>query len=93
MSAPTRAFDPSADPLLTVRCSPERKPDSSAAVLAIRVDRGHLPWLVITGPDTALPLTDDEVAGWPIAHPATWSPQLARDLAHLHDLARREQTR
>ncbi|MCO7192299.1 hypothetical protein [Pseudonocardia sp. McavD-2-B] len=91
MTAPTRAFDPAADPLLTVRCSPDHRPDSPAAVLAIRVERGHLPWLVITGPDTALPLTDDEVAAWPVAHPATWSPQLARDLAHLYALTRKEQ--
>lgn len=90
MSAPTRAFDPAGDPMLTVRCSPEHKPDSPYAVLAIRVDRGPLPWLVITGPETALPLTDDEVAHWPVAHPATWSPQLARDLAHLHNLARKD---
>lgn len=93
---PTRAFDPAGDPPLTVRQHPDSLPGCPAPVLAIRTadapDEPHspMPWLVLTGADVAMPLTDDEVADWPIAHPAMWSPQLRRDLDHLKALARKE---
>lgn len=93
-AAPTRAFDPAGDAPLTVRCHADHRPTDPWAVLAIRTrSDSPLPWLVVTGPDAGMPLGDVEVTDWPIAHPAAWSPQLARDLAHLSALTRKEADR